>query len=139
MYLQNRNSTFTLQKTYFSLTESKKPHFLLYKQDDSSFNRIADQYISHRLKQLSALSGNNVNFMFCHHTLSPFSAVQLLATKRRGLPQGKLICARNGGQEKHAIEYYLNHHKDAPSPAEKLLIAPQYRGLLNPCFTPVSQ
>lgn len=102
-----------------------------------------------------------------------------IQAKLAALPQGKLICTRNGhhfkwyqtdghqktyiprqeqtlaqqlafkkylslqsqyiAQEKRAIEYYLSHHKDVPSPAEKLLTAPQYKELLDHCFTPISQ
>ncbi len=102
-----------------------------------------------------------------------------IEAKLAALPQGKLICTRNGRhykwyqtdghqknyiprreqnlarqlaekkymslqsqyitQEKRAIEYYLSHHKDGSSPAEKLLTAPQYKELLIPHFTPVSQ
>lgn len=42
-------------------------------------------------------------------------------------------------QEKRSIEYYLQHHRDGISKAEKMLSAPEYQELLASHFTPVSQ
>ena len=40
--------------------------------------------------------------------------------------------------EKRAIQFYLNHHSDTQK-AEKLLDHPEFKSLLAPCFTPLSQ